>query len=449
MFKDKNYSGSHTWLTEGYYDHSLSNFENKISSIKLNTGYYAIAYTEKDPKLPSGGFILDQSESDLSVLNVNLNDDIERLYILEEGVTPDGVAARTFSEPDYSGFSQILKKDTYYHSSGGHYDTSFKSLYLESGYQITLYENSISNSPCITYTENISNLHQPDGFENEFRIENTGTPIPDDWIAKCYTQENYQGHMMVLPEGEFNFQGFFNAFNNKIKSIELREDYQVALYADQNFNGTPEIITESQPSLGDLNSKVSSVKVNMNPDGNNCYIAQIEINVDGVSTTINLEDNDYWLSELVDSGTVRSITSVKVQEGYTAHLFINPKLPGHGSSYLHTSSSGVSIDYCGDYKFISISKTSNKHIPDDTVAMIYHEHASGYEGWFFNYPEGNYSKSLEYYEVSSCCCSHRIRDGYAFKAYSDLSYAGSCRTYEGTASGVGSEHFKSCQVQKK
>ena len=432
IFKDGNYTGSHVWLTEGYYDKSLSNFDNQISSIKLNTGYYAIAYMNEHLDA-NAGFILTESQPNLSSLNVNLNDSIERLYILKEGETLDKTGAITFSDTRYQGFSQVLSQDAYYHNSGGIYDEDFKSVRISDGFQITLYENGISNIPCIIYKKDVADLHQPDGYSNELRVQHIGTPPPSDWIAKCYTRENYQGHMMVLPEGEFNFEGFFNHFNNKVKSIEIRDDYQMALYDSRELGGKPFVITESQSSLGNMNNKVSSVKINLNPTSEDYYIARLELDINGKRTTKDIGVGDHWIKDIAEESGDIGVMSVTVQEGYTAQLFMHPSLPGQGISCCHGDDS-VDVSPFGPnlYKFISVTEIGDEHVPGECVAMIYHTHSSGYQGLFYHYPEMK-SDRLQGMAYPRCC-AHRVKNGYIFTAYSDYNFDGEHRDYEGNCS---------------
>ena len=96
--------------------------------------------------------------------------------------------------------------------------------------------------------------------------------VPEEQVAvRCYSEKNYQGYCVSLPEGEFH-QGELAVYGlkaNDLSSIEIVDDYyQVRLYTSANCTGSRVIRKTSVKMLSaTYDNKICSIIVEPNPTG--------------------------------------------------------------------------------------------------------------------------------------------------------------------------------------
>lgn len=93
--------------------------------------------------------------------------------------------------------------------------------------------------------------------------------LPEEQVAvRLYSEKNYGGYCIELPEGTFT-QGELAVYGLKAKdlaSLKIVDDfYQVKLFSTPNCTGTRMIKRVSAPTLGTYNDKVCSIIVEPNP----------------------------------------------------------------------------------------------------------------------------------------------------------------------------------------
>ncbi|MBP3711997.1 MAG: hypothetical protein J6I86_05980 [Bacteroidaceae bacterium] len=120
--------------------------------------------------------------------------------------------------------------------------------------------------------------------------------VPEDKVAvKCYSETNYKGYCVALPEGTY-YVGDLAVYGikaNDIASIEIVNDiYQARLYTSTNCTGTNTRRTKSAKALTtSFKDKICSIVVEENP--NSTGISTIEKDEDETickqgSTIVNL-----------------------------------------------------------------------------------------------------------------------------------------------------------------
>lgn len=96
--------------------------------------------------------------------------------------------------------------------------------------------------------------------------------VPEEQVAvRCYSEKNYQGYCVSLPEGEFH-QGELAVYGlkaNDLSSIEIVDDYyQVRLYTSANCTGSRVTRKTSVKMLSSTyDNKICSIIVEPNPTG--------------------------------------------------------------------------------------------------------------------------------------------------------------------------------------
>ena len=93
---------------------------------------------------------------------------------------------------------------------------------------------------------------------------------PDDQVAiRCYSENNYGGYCVALPEGTFTQADLarYGIKANDISSIELVDDfYRARIYTGQACTGSYMLVSRSRNKLTtNFNDKVCSIKVEANP----------------------------------------------------------------------------------------------------------------------------------------------------------------------------------------
>ena len=96
--------------------------------------------------------------------------------------------------------------------------------------------------------------------------------VPEDQVAvRCYSEKNYKGYCVALPEGEFTQADLavYGLKANDLSSLEIVDNfYQVKLFTTTNCTGSRIIKKVSSKSLTtNYDNKVCSIIVEPNPTG--------------------------------------------------------------------------------------------------------------------------------------------------------------------------------------
>ena len=121
------------------------------------------------------------------------------------------------------------------------------------------------------------------------RIYGAITVPEDEVVVRCYSEKNYQGYCVSLPEGMFTQPDLavYGLTANDLSSIELLDDfYRVKLYTSTNCKGSYLLRKVSTKALSSTyNNKVCSILIEPNPDG-----------ISGISAEDEEEETIYNLS---------------------------------------------------------------------------------------------------------------------------------------------------------
>lgn len=96
--------------------------------------------------------------------------------------------------------------------------------------------------------------------------------VPEDEVAvRCYSEKNYTGYCVSLPEGSFS-QGDLAVYGlkaNDLSSLEIVNDfYQVRLYTSTDCTGSRVLRRASTKNMGtNYDNKICSIVVEPNPTG--------------------------------------------------------------------------------------------------------------------------------------------------------------------------------------
>lgn len=94
--------------------------------------------------------------------------------------------------------------------------------------------------------------------------------VPEEQVAiRCYSETNYRGYCVSLPEGDFTKADLarYGITANDISSIELVDDfYRARIYTSVGLTGTSMIVRNSVKALSpSFNNKVNSIRIEPNP----------------------------------------------------------------------------------------------------------------------------------------------------------------------------------------
>lgn len=93
--------------------------------------------------------------------------------------------------------------------------------------------------------------------------------VPEEEVAvKCYSETNYRGYCVALPEGEFKQSDLavYGLKANDLSSLEIVDEYyQIRLYTSNNCTGSRTLKRKSSKSLGSYDNKVCSIIIEPNP----------------------------------------------------------------------------------------------------------------------------------------------------------------------------------------
>ena len=94
--------------------------------------------------------------------------------------------------------------------------------------------------------------------------------VPEEQVAvRCYSEKNYKGYCVALPEGRFTQADLavYGLTANDLSSFEIVDDfYQVLLYTSPNFSGTRTTRKSSAKTLtATYDNKVCSIIIEPNP----------------------------------------------------------------------------------------------------------------------------------------------------------------------------------------
>ena len=100
------------------------------------------------------------------------------------------------------------------------------------------------------------------------RIFGAVTVPEEQVVARCYSEKNYGGYCISLPEGTFTQPDLavYGLKASDLSSIEIVDDfYQVKLFTSVNCTGTRRTLKSSSKNLTTFDNKVCSIVIEPNP----------------------------------------------------------------------------------------------------------------------------------------------------------------------------------------
>lgn len=104
------------------------------------------------------------------------------------------------------------------------------------------------------------------------RIFGAVTVHEEQVVVRCYSEKNYGGYCIALPEGRFTQADLavYGLKANDLSSLEIVDDfYQIKLYKSPDFTGTARRFTKSMKSITTYDNLVCSIIIEPNPTGIN------------------------------------------------------------------------------------------------------------------------------------------------------------------------------------
>lgn len=119
--------------------------------------------------------------------------------------------------------------------------------------------------------------------------------VPEETVAvRCYSENNYAGYCISLPEGKFMLADLarYGLTANDLSSIEVVDDfYQARLYTSNTCTGSYQMVRKSNPKLStSYNNKINSIWVQPNPTGIDDVNASDELTLRLVQEEIVVEN---------------------------------------------------------------------------------------------------------------------------------------------------------------
>ena len=272
---------------------STTNFDKKISSIKVSPGYRVVAYTKKDYEGPfmifgdneyityripgSGVSVRIDSSGYSGNVNYQIDNQISSM-IVEKAKANNALAAVIYEHADYKGAFQQLKMGAYPNMDNFFVgNDKVSSIKVMPGYKITFFQHpnfagmsrSLITHPLSTIEYSIPNLkEQTAGVPLDWndRISSViveSVSVSSSPAVTIYQHQNYKGNYMQLTVGDYpNMNGLYVG-NDSVSSIRVTPGYRIWVYQHTNYGGSWRQHTSDQPNLsaGNWNDQISSMKV--------------------------------------------------------------------------------------------------------------------------------------------------------------------------------------------
>ncbi|MDD3079940.1 MAG: T9SS type A sorting domain-containing protein [Paludibacter sp.] len=434
FYPDVNYGGFAVGLPQGTFTvdelaaYGIKN--DDITSLKVNSGYRVVLYTDNNFSGTSVTYTSDQSWVG------DYNDKISSIKIYKYAA--DAVA-NFYNADNSQGDFVGLPLGTFTLSALKEYginDNSITSFDLTAGYRVVLYSDDNFSGSSASYTSGQGWLGDLNDKTSSIKIYKYAA----DAVANFYNADNSQGDFVGLPLGTFTLSALkeYGINDNSITSFDLTAGYRVVLYSDDNFSGSSASYTSGQGWLGDLNDKTSSIKIYK-------YAADAVANFYNADNSqgdfVGLPLGTFTLSALKEYGiNDNSITSFDLTAGYRVVLYSDDNFSGSSASY--TSGQGWLGDLNDKTSSIKIYKYAA-----DAVANFYN--ADNSQGDFVGLPLGTFTLSAlkEYGINDNSITSFDLTAGYRVVLYSDDNFSGSSASYTSGQGWLGDLNDKTSSIK--
>ena len=440
FYPDVNYGGFPAALPLGTFTadelaaYGIKN--DDITSLKVNSGYRVVLYTDNNFSGTSVTYISDQSWIG------DYNDKISSIQIYKYSSSPE---ATFYHDVNYGGSSVGLPQGTFTAEEMAAYgikNDDITSLKINSGYRVVLYTDNNFSGTSINYTSDQSWIGDFNDKISSIQIyKYSSSPV-----STFYSDVNYGGSSIGLPLGTYTTADLasYGIKNDDITSLKVNSGYKVIAYMDNNFGGSSVSYTSDQSNVGTTyNDEISSIQI-YRYSANGAATCYSDINYGGFAAGLPL--GTYTTSELVEYGIQNDdITSIKVNSGYKVIAYMDNNFTGTSVSYT-SDQSNVSTTYNDKISSIQIYRYST-----DAVATFYAD--ANYAGFAAGLPLGTYTLSQlqEYGITDNSITSLKVNSGYKVIAYVDVNFSEASILFTSDQSNIGStynDRISSIQIYK-
>ena len=385
-----------------------------ITSLKVNSGYRVVLYTDNNFSGTSVTYISDQSWIG------DYNDKISSIQIYKYSSSPE---ATFYHDVNYGGSSVGLPQGTYTAEEMAAYgikNDDITSLKINSGYRVVLYTDNNFSGTSINYTSDQSWIGDFNDKISSIQIyKYSSSPV-----STFYSDVNYGGSSIGLPLGTYTTADLasYGIKNDDITSLKVNSGYKVIAYMDNNFGGSSVSYTSDQSNVGTTyNDEISSIQI-YRYSANGAATCYSDINYGGFAAGLPL--GTYTLSQLQEYGiTDNSITSLKVNSGYKV------------IAYVDVNFSEASISFTSDQSYIGstyndrISSIQIYKYSADAVASFYNSDNS--QGTSTGLPAGLFTTAEmnKYGIADNSITSFDLQSGYQVTLYADDNFSGTSASY--------------------
>ncbi len=199
----------------------------------------------------------------LPTQTIDLSTHVSGVHLMESVASLNKV--HVYQDINYSGFYSQLAVGNYTLAqlqARGVTDNDITSFSIPTGYTVTVYENDNFSGASKTFTSNTGWLADWNDRISSIKINNA------NGLVTVFQDVNYGGYGAGFGVGNYKLSDLVakGVLDNDITSVKVKEGFKVIVYTDDNFGGTSLEITADNGFIGELNDKVSSLKVL--PNGN-------------------------------------------------------------------------------------------------------------------------------------------------------------------------------------
>ncbi|MFS4416950.1 beta/gamma crystallin-related protein [Maribacter sp. 2307ULW6-5] len=262
LFQHGYYTGFSWELVVGEYtDLALNRItDNAISSIKVDQGYIAELYSEKN----FGGDMLLLDESSPFLGPDGFNDRVSSIKIYEFVAPPEPAVATLFQDSEYGGTAWGLPIGEYADLSlQGIAMNEVGSLQVEEGHLVELYPDIDFGGTPVAITSDTADLAAM-GANDDAESARVTLHVPViEVVATLFQHGWYGGTAWGLGAGDHPDVSLAGINENDASSLQVDQGYIVELYSEKDFGGDMLLLDESSPFLGpdSFNDRVSSIKI--------------------------------------------------------------------------------------------------------------------------------------------------------------------------------------------
>uniref|UniRef100_UPI0026213BC1 T9SS type A sorting domain-containing protein n=1 Tax=uncultured Maribacter sp. TaxID=431308 RepID=UPI0026213BC1 len=412
FFRDGSYEGiSWEFGIGNYIDITLEGMlDNDASSLQIEPGYVVELYSEKDFE----GEMVELKENSSFLGFSDFNDKVSSVKIYEI-IVP--TVATFFQNGSYEGTSWEFGIGDYADITlEGMLDNDASSLQIEPGYVVELYSEKDFEGEMVVLKENSSFL----GF-SDFNDKVSSTKVYEITAATVVTffrNGSYEGTSWEFGIGDYADITLEGMLDNDASSLQIEPGYVVELYSEKDFEGEVLALEENISFLGtsDFNDKVSSIKIYEFIETPIPTVATLfqHSSYSGISWELGIGDfADITLEGISDNDA----SSLQIEPGYVVELYSEKNFEGEvlildsDTGFLSNSSFNDITSSVKIYEFV-----------EPALTTLFQDISYGGTSW--NLGIGEYGDiSLEGIQLNDIG-SVQVADGYVVELYPDLNFGG-------------------------